>query len=249
MFHISNIRAKRAVLGAALLTLIAGCSDAPSGLRPPMPGPLAQERPVSDVADQALVEATTLRPFMGERRQRRSIRGVDGQVLVIESIVGVDGRPRASVMSRNGAFLMRVNNEWGSDASGRLDRQQAYVLGPDGRLRSFDSRNVSAAELATARAKLRDEAVQMTRPPSGRNLGLAEEMGECDAQVNAANIATWQYVTAAATVLAASATGNFLAAGIAYTAYLASYANYTSKQVDLDKCVASIGKRPIYDEY
>jgi len=248
MIQVFKTRTALAALGAALLTLIAGCSDAPSGLRPP-PGPVALDQPVSDVADLPLVEASTLRPLLGERRQRRRLKGADGQEWVVESVVGADGNPRASVITRNGTFLMRINNEWAPDSPGRLAHQRAYVLGFDGRLRTFDSRNVSTAALAAARERLRADAEQLSRPPAGRILRLEADMSDCDAQVNAADIATWQYVGAAATLMAASATGNFLAAGLAYTAYFSSYANYQAKQADLDKCIASIGKKPIYDEY
>ena len=249
VFNTTTARAALGVaLGAALLTLAAACSDAPSGLRP-RPGPLALDQPVSAASDVPLMEAATLRPLVGERRQRRSLRGADGQVLVVESVVGADGHPRASVITRNGTFLMRIDNEWAPDSPGHLDRQRAYVLGADGTLRSFDSRNVSAAALATARAKLRADAEQLSRPPAGRILRLDEGMSDCDAQVKAADIATWQYVSAAVTVMAASATGNILAASVAYAAYLSSYANYQAKEADLDKCIANIGKKPIYDEY
>ncbi|MEK7240940.1 MAG: hypothetical protein AAB224_10165 [Gemmatimonadota bacterium] len=249
MSYIFNSTSWRTACGAALVTLIAGCSDGPSGLRTPLPGPSAQEQAASAVADVPLVEATRLRPTFGERRQRRSLRGADGQVLVVESVVGADGRPRASVITRNGIFVMRINNEWAPDAPSRLDRQQAYVRGPDGVLRSFDSRTIPAFELAMASEKLRSEAEQMSRPQAGRLRGLEADLGACDAEVNAANIATWQYVGAAATLIAASATGNFLAAGVAFTAYLASYANYTAKQTDLDKCVELAGKKRELDEY
>jgi hypothetical protein len=116
-------------------------------------------------------------------------------------------------------------------------------------LRSFDSRTIPAFELAMAREKLRGESEQMSHPRAGRLLGLEGDLGACDAEVNAANIATWQYVAAAATLIAASATGNFVAAGVAFTAYLATYANYQSKQTDLDKCVERAGKKSELDEY
>ncbi len=84
MSYIFNFTTWRAALGAALVTLIAGCSDVPSGLRTPLPGPSVQEQAVSAVADVPLVEVTRLRPVPGERRQRRSLRGADGQVLVVD---------------------------------------------------------------------------------------------------------------------------------------------------------------------
>ncbi|MEK6611978.1 MAG: hypothetical protein AABZ29_04290 [Gemmatimonadota bacterium] len=249
MFHIFNFRTRRAALGAALLILVAGCSDVPSGLRQPLPGPLDDDHAVAAPADRPLVELPALRPRSGERRQRRSLRGADGQVLVVESVLGADGRPRESMITRNGLFLMRISNEWAPGATRRLDRQQVLVRGADGHLRALDSRSVSPAQLAAAHEKLRAEAEQMSRSQSGRIRRLEGDFGVCDAEVKAANIATWQYVATAAAVALSASTGNWVQTATLYMAYLASYANYESKQADLDKCVDRAGKKPELDEY
>lgn len=249
MSYIFNATTWRTAVGAALVTLIAGCSDVPSGLRTPPPGPSAQEQAVSAVADVPLVEATRLRPIAGERRQRRSLRGADGQVLVVESVVGADGRPRASVITRNGTFVMRIDNEWAAGNARRLDRQLAVVRGGDGRLRTLDSRDVSPAQFAAAQEQLRADAARLTRPQAGRIRSLEGDMGVCDKEVKAADIATWQYVAASVALLTTAASGNVLAATSAFAAYVASYQNYQSKQTDLDACVERAGKKPELDEY
>jgi hypothetical protein len=251
MNYFRNVRTAHAALGAVLLAITAACADVPSGLQRPVPGPLGDEHAVAAGADRALTEAATLSPRAGERRQRRTLRGADGQLLTVESILDATGRPIENVIYKDGAFVMRLSNTWAPGAPAQLAHQVALVRGADGRLRSLDSRDVPAADLAAAREKVRQDAMASAKAVPGRirRLDGDSEMGVCDNEVKAADIATVQYVAAALSVILASSTGNPLAATAAYSLLLTTYANYTAKQVDLDKCVEKAGKKPVLDEF
>jgi hypothetical protein len=240
----------RAAFGALLLILAGACSDVPSApIRhvpiPQLPNPFAPR-----AADVPMLDAGLPALLPGESVRRRSMRGADGRMMQVESLIGRNGRPRATLVRRDGAVLIRVDNDWSAAAGWDDVVQRVTVRGADGRIRTFSSRDISPAERAAAREKVRLDAVGASMPATaGRTRALMEESGVCDAQVKAADIATWQYTVAGAAVLAVSLTGNPLAVMAAASAYLAAYANYESKQADLDKCVAAAGKPPTVDEY
>lgn len=245
MIHSCNIRTARAALGAVLLSLVAACSDVPSGPAMPASPSLGKEQALPTQADRSIADDGLPTPLPGEKRRRRTLRGADGQTMTMETLLGVDGKPRTVILGRPGGAMVRLTNEW---QGGVLVRQVAQVTGAAGSVRMFDSRDLSTEQREAARAQLRREAEQMTRAQAGRLLRIEAEMGVCDSQVKAADLATWQYVGAAAALMLASSTGNLFASTLAWNAFVSSYANYEAKQAELDKCVDAVGKKPL-DEY
>jgi hypothetical protein len=244
-------RLPRAALGAAVLMLVAACGDVPSSptgsvLAPPVlpaiPAPRAADLPVLDAALPALAP--------GERIRRAVLPAPDGGILDVESVLGRDGRPRVTLMRRAGAVVLRVDNDWTPGADWNSVAQQVTFRGGDGLVRRFDSRSLSPVVRAQAQANLRQEAERFRVASAGSRIrNLEEEGGECDAQIKAADIATWQYTLAGSAVIVAGFSMNPYATLAAYAAYLQTYANYEAKQAELDKCIANIGKKPEVDEY
>jgi hypothetical protein len=241
----------RAALGAMILTLTTACGDVPFSpaghtiappILPAIPAPRAADIPVLDAGLPMLAP--------GEKIRRAVLQAPDGGRLDVESVVGRDGRPRVTLMRRAGAVVLRVDNEWTPGADWNSVTQRVTFRGRDGIVQAFDSRSLPAAALVQARANLQQEAERLRKAAAGARIrNLEEDGGACDAEIKAANIATWQYTLAGAAVLMVSVTGNPLATTAAYAAYLQTYANYEAKQADLDKCIANIGKKPEVDEY
>lgn len=242
-------RIATALFGAALLALAGACSDVPSSPSGLPTRPLIPEQPIARVADVPLMDAVLPTPLPGERRLRRKLQGPDGQQLTVESLLGTDGRPRVTLVSRDGIVMFRVENAWRSN--GWNDVQQTmYLRTANGGARVLDSRSLSASQMAEAREQLAVQARQLAaRTSIGRIRRLEEDPGTCDAAVKAADIAATQYMVAAVGVFASGLSANPLVVLGAYSAFLATYANYESKQADLDKCVAAAGKKPVVDEY
>ncbi len=250
MTFILTARIARAAAVAALLVVIGACADVPSSPTRQLPTPWQPDQPILRVADVPLLDASLPRPLLGESRQRRIARAANGQLLQVESLIGTDGRPRITLVRRDGVALLRIDNTWSSVSGWEPVSQHLIMRGADGVVRALDSRSVLPTELAAARENLRLEAQRMATPRvASRVRGLEEDAGVCDAQVKAADIATWQYAAAAFAVIASGITGNQVIITAAFTGYLAAYANYESKQAELDKCVVAAGKRPEVDEF
>ena len=240
----------RAVLGTLLLVLAGACADAPSSPVFRLPVPPSPLQPTPRAADNPLLDAGLPSLLPGETIRRRALVDADGQAMQVASVIGVNGLPRTTLVRRQGAVIIRVDNDWSAGTGWDAVTQQVAVRGTDGAVRRLDSRSISSSERAAALASLRREAASaLSSVMASRIRRLEEDGGACDAQVKAADIATWQYTAAAGALMLASLTGTPTAVSLAFSAYLASYANYESKQADLDKCVDAIGKKPTYDEY
>ena len=236
-------------LGGILAVMAGACSDVPSAPvkqfpLPQFPNPLAPR-----AADIPIIDAGLPTLLPGEKVRRRLLRTVDGAMMQEESVVGANGLPRVTVL-RQGAASIRIETSWAGAGSWDAVQQQVTVRAANGHVSSFDARALAPGELETARASLRADALRLAAVSlSSRIRSLEEDPAACEAEVKAANIATWQYTAAAGAVLVGAITGNVTVTSTLYTAYLAAYANYEAKQVDLDKCIAAIGKTPEVDEY
>lgn len=244
-------RLARAALGATVLTLAAACGDIPSSpMRNALVPPVLPAVPVPRVADLPVLDdlLPVLQP--GEKIRRAVLPAPDGGTVRLESVIGRDGRPRVTLMRRAGAVVLRVDNDWTPGADWNSVVQQVTLRGGDGIVRRFDSRSLSPVERAQARAALQQEAERLRPTATGARIrNLEEDAGDCDAQIKAADIATWQYTLAGSAVIMAGFTGNPITTAAAYAAFLQTYANYEAKQAELDKCIANIGKKPEVDEY
>ncbi|MBM3906518.1 MAG: hypothetical protein FJ363_00425 [Gemmatimonadetes bacterium] len=241
----------RMALGAGVFVLVAACGDIPSSpTRTVLAPPILPAVPVPRAADFPVLDAALPALAPGERIRRAVLPAPDGGTLHVESVLGRDGRPRVTLMRRAGAVVLRVDNEWTPTADWNSVAQRVTFRGGDGLVHTFDSRSLSPNERAQARAVLQQQAERLRTSAAGPRIrSLEEDGGACDAEIKAANIATWQYTAAGSTVLLASLTGNVMLTTTLYSAYLSAYANYESKQAELDKCIANIGKKPEVDEH
>jgi len=140
MFHFCNINTVRAALGAALFTLVAGCSDVPSGLRQPLPGLFSEEHAGELPSARGALEMPAVVVQQGEQRQQRVHRSADGHVYTFVAAARPSEAPRELLVLRDGQPMLHTINEWRHTAEGDvLERQQGMVFTAGAAPRYFDS--------------------------------------------------------------------------------------------------------------
>ena len=219
MFHICNTRTVRAALGAALLTLVAACSDAPSGLRQPLPlpGPLSDELASELPSIRGVLETPTVALQPGERRLQRVRRSPDGHVYTFVSAARPSEAPRELLVLRDGQPMLHTINAWRHTAGGDvLERQQGMVFSAGEAPRYFDSHAQGVATAAGGEPVVMAHSA-MTRATTDalgsesadrRSRGRNQEQFVCEAEVRALDAAMDSYVGAVVTYVVAYATGN-----------------------------------------
>ena len=253
MTNIHTVRTVHAVIGAALVTLAAACSDAPAG-----PWQSKQESKAEravELAKDDFVRAET--PFVATGNEvltRREVRARDGQLYVIESIRDAGGLPREVRVSRGGQSVARMSNAWRRTAAGYVlehQRMTRYVLGHAAAV--MDSRSgggvnalaggpivVAAREVLASRG----DAAGVRPATHLRSLEVDESAdgGGCDAEARAMEEAIDDWLYSVVAVAGGTATGNPVVAFTAYAYQLKKYRDMNRSEAALDKCVAEAGK-------
>ncbi len=245
-------RMARAVIGAALVTLAAGCSDAPAG-----PWQAKQdgkaERAVEAVKDDFV---RTDMPFVAtgnERLTRREVRARDGQLYVIESIRDASGLPREVRVSRGGQSVARLSNSWHRTAAGYELEHQRMTRYASGRAAAImDSRSgggvyalAGGPVVMHAREALsgRGGADGVRPSPRLRSLEIdGSTDGGCDAEARAVEAAIDDWLYSVIVLAGATITANPIATWSAYAYQLKKYRDLTRTEAALDECVARAGK-------
>lgn len=256
MFHINNIRTVRAAFGAALLTLFAACSDVPSGLRQPLPGPSAQEQPVSDVADRPLVEGADVHVLAGERRTTRTVRRADGHSYQVDVARSADGLAREMSVRRDGVPVVRVVNDWQAIAGGyKLSRQRLIHFNEHATPTLLDTRARGGVEAVVGSSVVVEVRPRRAQPKgssgetvrAGRTFSLDGSAdpsgGPCDGAARAMESAIDDWLISVGAVIGATATGNIWAAASAYSYQLKKSRDMDRAEAALDDCVANAGRR------
>jgi hypothetical protein len=257
MFHIFDVRTMRAARGAALLTLIAGCSDVPSGLRQPLPGPSDQERPVSAVADRPLVEGTAISVQPGEHLTTRTLRRADGHQYQIDVARSADGLPREMSVKRDGVPVVRVVNDWRSVAGGyMMTRQRLIQFASTADPTVYDTRDrggVSALIGSPITVAIRPRLARVVAGEGGiarggriralEDVGGDPSSGPCDGAARTAESALEDWVLSVAAMAGATLTGNAYGAWMAYGYQLKKSRDMARADAALDDCVANAGKK------
>lgn len=252
MTNIHTVRTMRAVIGAALVTLAAACSDAPAG-----PWQAKQEgkaERATELAKDDFVRAEL--PFIAagnEKLTRREFRARDGQLYVIESIREAGGLPREVRVSRNGQSLARLSNAWRRTTAGYVlehQRMTRYVAGRASAI--MDSRGgggVNALAGGPIIVQVREVRVRGADGAEVRSATRLRSLeydgstdGACDAEARAVEAAIDDWLYSVATMAGATLTGNPLLAWPAYAYQLKKYRDLTRAEQVLDQCVAKAGK-------
>jgi hypothetical protein len=254
MMDIHTKRSARAVIGAALVTLAVGCSDAPAG-----PWQSRQDVKVEkgiEVVKDNLVR--TEMPFVAtgnEMVTRREVRARDGQLYVIESIRDASGLPREVRVSRGGQSVARVSNSWRRTAVGFELEHQRMTQYTAGRAATImDSRSgggVHALAGGPVVMRVRDAQSGLggadgVRPsPRLRSLEVdGSTDGGCDAEARAVEAAIDDWLYSVVVLAGATVTANPIATWSAYAYQLKKYRDLTRTEAALDECVARAGKVP-----
>lgn len=256
MFHFCNIRTARAALGAAVLTFFAACADAPSGLRQPLPGPLAQEQPVTGVADRPLVDGADVHVLAGERRTTRTVRRADGHSYQVDVARSADGLAREMSVRRDGVPVVRVVNDWQAIAGGyKLSRQRLIHFTERATPALFDTRARGGVEAVVGSSVVVAVRPRRALPKrssgetvlAGRILSLDgsadPSAGPCDGAARAMEVAIEDWLLSVGAIVGATATGNIYAAWTAYAYQLKKSRDMDRAEAVLDDCVASAGQR------
>jgi hypothetical protein len=252
MFHICNIRTRHAALGTALLTIVAGCSDVPSGLRRPVPGPLAEEGPVGAVADRPLVEGTALNLLAGEHQTTRTLRRPDGHEYQVDVARSSDGLAREMLVRRDGVPMVRMVNDWRAVAGGHImTRQRLVEFAASAQPVVFDTRTRGGVEAflgSPFTVSMRSQPVRSSRSlgdvtRAGRTLTIYDEYGDpssgpCDGAARTVDSALEDWLLSVAATAGATMTGNVWGAWMAYGYQLKKYRDLTRADAALDDCVA-----------
>ena len=122
----------RAVLGTLLLVLAGACADAPSSPVFRLPVPPSPLQPTPRAADNPLLDAGLPSLLPGETIRRRALVDADGQAMQVASVIGVNGLPRTTLVRRQGAVIIRVDNDWSAGTGWDAVTQQVAVRGTDG---------------------------------------------------------------------------------------------------------------------
>lgn len=256
MFHIFSIRSVRAALGAALLTVLAACSDMPSGLRQPLPGPQGDEHAVAAPADRPLVGGADVHVLAGEHRTTRTLRRADGHSYQVDVVRSADGLAREMSVRRDGVPLVRLVNDWQAIAGGyKLNRQRLIQFTPHSTPSLFDTHARGGVEsvvgssvvvaMRPRRALPRRAAGETAR--AGRILSLDGSgdplSGPCDGAARSADVAIEDWLLSVGAMAGATASGNPFAAWMAYAYQVKKYRDMGRAESALDDCVANAGRR------
>ncbi|MDP1892509.1 MAG: hypothetical protein Q8K55_16610 [Gemmatimonadaceae bacterium] len=253
MTNIQTVRTVRAVIGAALVTLAAACSDAPAG-----PWQARQDaeadRAVERVKDDFVRTETPFIAGGNEMLTRREVRGRDGQRYVIESIRDASGLPREVRVSRNGQSVARMSNAWRRAGAGYVLEHQRMTQYTSGRASAVvDSRSgggvyalaggpiVAHARVAAAS---RADAAGVRSATRLRSLEYdgSTDGGGCDAEARAVESAIDDWLYSVVVLAGATVTANPIATWSAYAYQLKKYRDLTRTEATLDECVAKAGK-------
>ena len=252
MTNIQTVRTVRAVIGAALVTLAAACSDAPAG---PWQGKQEKkaERAVELVKDDFVRAETPFTATGNEVLTRREVRARDGQLYVIESIREVGGLPREVRVSRNGQAVARLSNAWRRTNIGYALEQQRLTRFLDGRASAMmDSRSgggVYALAGGPVEVRVRDARASRVDAagvrPATRLRSLEYDGstdGGCDAEARAVEAAIDEWLYSVVAMAGGTLTGNPIVAWSAYAYQLKKYRDLSRTEATLDACVAKAGR-------
>lgn len=253
MMNIHTKRTTRAVISAALVTLAAGCSDAPAG-----PWQSTQEvkaeRGIEVVKDNFV---RTEMPFVAtgnETLTRREVRARDGQLYVIESIRDASGLPREVRVSRNGLSVARLSNAWRRTNDGYALEQQRLTRFVSGRASTMmDSRggggvNALAGGPFVVRAfdarasQGRESGVRSASRLRSLEYDGSTDGGGCDKEAQTVEAAIDDWLYSVVLLGGVAITTNPIATWTAYAYQLKKYRDLTRAEAALDLCVANAGK-------
>jgi len=257
MMNTRKIRIARAVFGAALITLVGACSDAPSSPLPRMPEPPRLNQPGLKPADVPIVAMATVELLPGERLSRRVLRRADGHEYRVEMAKTTDGLVREMAVVRDGQPVIHVVNDWQRSAgTARLLRQRLTHREGSAAPVLFDTKARGGVEAflgypvdvpISLRARPTTSSVAVTRW-SGK-LRKIEDTGDsmsgpCDAAARAVDSALEDWLLSVAAMAGATATGNLFGAVMAYGYQLKKWGDVGRAEAALDTCVENAGKKP-----
>ena len=243
----------RAVIGAALLTFAAACSDAPAGPWQAKPEGKA-ERAVELVKDDYVRTETPFIATGNEVITRREVRARDGQLYVIEAIRDNGGLPREVRVSRGGQSVARLSNAWRRTAAGYVLEHQRMTRYSSGRASAMvDSRSgggvyalAGGPIVVHAREALDSRGDALGVRPAARLRSLeydgSTDGGGCDAEARAVEAAIDDWLYSVVAMAGATVTANPILTWSAYAYQLKKYRDLTRTEAALDQCVAAAGK-------